>query len=316
MLVSLLFVVTSGAIATQQIAALSFPMAVQMARWTLALSGAVLVCTCFGACGAIRQTLRKGCFSGRRMLCWHQLLLILVLIFSVSQYEWLNKRERSMSLVMSEDHSYQNYDAFERRVSKYFNGAYFESLCSDDPSTTWLLDFVDRRCPDDMSQEYCSLSEKAKKICDTSCPAIRNANDITSIDLMKCCPSEELCSDGSKLSCPYHRCRVEILEELYAWVGPTKFASQFVIGLSALMLVLSCLLICFNPRDEIEIELLKTGVMSQEDVEAIRRLKESANVVTERGSFDVNQLDNLKAEQKTSKFGYRKRHTRVSPTNN
>ena len=30
------------------------------------------------------------------------------------------------------------------------------------------------------------------------------------------------------------------------------------------MLVLSCLLICFNPRDDIEIELLKSGVMTED----------------------------------------------------
>ena len=84
------------------------------------------------------------------------------------------------------------------------------------------------------------------------------------------------------------------------------------------MLVLSCLLICFNPRDEIEEELFKTGVMTTEDVEAIRRLKESANVATNRkATIDAESLEALKAEQKKGKFGHysRKRSNRVSPTN-
>lgn len=79
------------------------------------------------------------------------------------------------------------------------------------------------------------------------------------------------------------------------------------------MLVLSCLLICFNPRDDIEIELLKSGVMSEEDIEAIRRLKESKNVNTERGStISFQSIDTFKSETKRGVFS-RKRLNRISP---
>ena len=149
-----------------------------------------------------------------------------------------------MKLVISDPDSYPDYDAFERRFSKVFNGAYFDSLCSDDPSTARLLNFVDDKCPKRMGQDYCALSEKAKKNCDTSCSAMKDSNGVTSFDLMMCCPSEDLCIDGNKASCPYHRCRVEILEELYAWTAPAKIAAQFVCVLSVLMLILSILLIC------------------------------------------------------------------------
>ena len=92
-LVSLAFVITSGVVASGKVAALvslllhplkykgdvrslrlspiitvfvnvdfckSFPMAQDMAFIVLMLSSAVFLCTCFGCCGAIRQTLRKG----------------------------------------------------------------------------------------------------------------------------------------------------------------------------------------------------------------------------------------------------------------
>jgi hypothetical protein len=66
------------------------------------------------------------------------------------------------------------------------------------------------------------------------------------------------------------------------------------------------------------VELLKTGVMSAEDVEAIRRLKESNNVVMKRGSkIDAESLETLKEVQKKKQFGtfHRKgRADRVSPT--
>jgi hypothetical protein len=92
--------------------------------------------------------------------------------------------------------------------------------------------------------------------------------------------------------------------------SPAKLAAEFVCLLSAVMLILSCLLICFNPRDDndIEIELLKSGVMSEEDIDAIRRLRESKNITTARGGIPFNSMDS----QKRSVFG-RKRLDRISP---
>lgn len=312
---SALCMVASGLVSMGRVAAISFPAAKETASWILALSSMVFVCTCFGCFGAIRQTLRRGCFSGRRMLCLHKLVILIVLVFSASQYEWLDKRENTMKLVIS-NHTFYPYDAFERRISTYFNNAYFDSLCSDDPSTKVLLSFVDLRCPERMGQKYCTLPEKKKMLCDTSCPAAKGNSNFT--DLMICCPSEESCKGGNDASCPYHRCRVGIMQELHRWAAPTIVAARFVIALMVLILILSCLLICYNPRDEIEVELLKTGVMSAEDVEAIRRLKESNNVVMKRGSkIDAESLETLKEVQKKKQFGtfHRKgRVDRVSPT--
>ena len=102
--------------------------------------------------------------------------------------------------------------------------------------------------------------------------------------------------------------------------SPSKVVAQFVCALSSILLVLTGLLICYNPRDEIEVELLKSGVMTTDDVEAIRRLKEETLVNTRRGTISLDRLDALHAEQKKSRdksgFGIasRKRMTRVSPT--
>jgi hypothetical protein len=317
-LASFAFLVGSGLVSMGRIAALSFPAARETAMWVLALSSMLLVCTCFGCLGAIRQTLRRGCFSGRRMLFMHYLIVLTGMIFSVSRYEWLVKREQSMKLVISNPASYP-YDAFERRISGYFNNAYFDSLCSDDTSTKALLDFVDLRCPVTMGRTYCALPESKKWNCDTSCRAAKGSVSPTVSDLMRCCPSEELCKDEDDVSCPYHRCRVGIMQELHRWAAPTIAAARFIIALMALILILSCLLICYNPRDEIEVELLKTGVMSVEDVEAIRRLRQSNNVVMKRGSkIDAESLETLKEMQKENKakgFSTRRRMDRVSPTN-
>ena len=186
-LISFVFLVVFGFISAGKVAALTDPAARRMANWVLLLSAAVFVCTCFGCVGALRQTLRKGFFSGRRMLCLHQLLLSTVLVFGVSQYEWLNKRESSFALVVADRAAHPRYDAFERRVGQYFDNAYFDSLCEADRSSTWLLDFVDARCPAmaRMGREDCSAA------CDAAC---------TSSDVALCCPSETSCDAGNAVS--------------------------------------------------------------------------------------------------------------------
>ena len=318
LLVSVLCLGFSVLVATNNVAALSFGTAKETAQLVGVLSGAVFICTCFGCCGAVRQTLRKGLCTGRRMLCIHKLLLLAVLLFTLSQCEWQNKREKSLSLVATDQQFYTSYDSFEKKISTLFNNAYFESICSseDDKSTAWLLDFVDENCPLDMNGEKCALSSSNKKKCDTSCSALKGMTDYTTHDIKQCCPSQELCNEGVKAACPYERCRVGIATELVHWAHHAKIATQFVCSLAGFLLILSLLLICFNPRDEIEQELLKTGVMTEEDVEAIRRLKDTHNAKSKRrGSISVDELDTLKGGQ-NSLFGMTKRNSaRVSPVN-
>jgi hypothetical protein len=205
--VSLLFVAASALVVLGQLKALAFPEAQDLAKLILILSAGALIGSCMGCCGAIRQTIRKGC-SGRRILCFHQLLLLSVLFVSYTQLDWLTKRESSVELVIHDPKTYAEYDSFENRLSNHFNEAYFTSLCSTDPSTKWLLNFVEKNCHASMSQ--CALSGKKKKMCDTSCDKE---------DIAECCPSKVPCKDGNKLACPYHRCRVELMEELLAWTG-------------------------------------------------------------------------------------------------
>ena len=321
LLVSLICLAASCLVYVGKIDALQFNAARSTAELILLLSTAMLICTCFGCCGMFRQTIRKAkvcCFTGRRILCLHQVLLLTVLLFTVSQYEWLNKREYSMRSVVSGNELLQEYDSFERRVSKFFNQAYFESLCSEDASgkEKWLLNFVDEKCPDSMkNMNSCALTPSQRKTCDTTCSALRGLT-FTSIDLMQCCPSEDLCNSGNLQSCPYQRCRLEISLELLRWASYTKIFTQCVCALAGLMIVLSLLLICFNPRDEIEVELLKTNVMTEQDLEMIRRLKNSHNVTTKRrGSVSEDDLNLLKDNNQRSSLFSRKRYNRVSPTN-
>ena len=62
---------------------------------------------------------------------------------------------------------------------------------------------------------------------------------------------------------------------------------RFISFLASILIIFICLLVCYNPRDEIEVELLKTGVMTDEDIETIRRLKSEHKFSYQQGKIYV-----------------------------
>ena len=201
-----------------------------------------------------------------------------------------------MAAIIEDTERFPEYNAFERQINSYVNNLYFEglSLASPGASTSaasaWLLQFVENKCPIRMSQEHCiGIAIETRAICDVSSKS--------------CCPDESLCSSGVKDTCPYENCREEILEQIFDYLVPMRMGTFFVCVLTMLMLVLSCLLICFNKRDEIEIELLKGGNISEDDIAAIRRLKSNK---ARDNTIDFDQLE-------APRFGSRKRHVKVAP---
>jgi len=221
----------------------------------------------------------------------HLLLLISILFFGIVQMRFLETQEKRMAAIIEDNDSFPKYNAFERHISSYVNRLYFESLSSPDSlegsASAWLVEFVENKCPKRMSHQNCVLETRAN--CDTSTKS--------------CCPNESLCDSGVKDACPYDNCRHEILGQLYELLVPMRVGAFCVCVLAALMLVLSCLLICFNKRDEIEIELLKGGNISEEDIAAIRRLKSNK---ARDNTIDFEQLE-------APRFGSRKRRVKVSP---
>lgn len=228
--------------------------------------------------------------------CLHLLLLISILFFGIVQMRFLETQELRISAIIEDKDSFPKYNAFERHISSYVNNLYFESLSSPDSlvgssTSAWLVEFVENKCPKRMSPEHCILVLETRANCD---PVSKS-----------CCPDESLCNSGVKEACPYENCRVEILGQLFDLLVPMRVGAFCVCLLAALMLVLSCLLICFNKRDEIEIELLKGGNISEDDVAAIRRLK-SSNKARDN-TIDFDQLEGA------PRFGSRKRRVKVSP---
>jgi hypothetical protein len=134
-----------------------------------------------------------------------------------------------------------SYDNFEKSISTQFNTNYFSSQCdSADPSNTWFFKLVDKVCPEDISSSSCG----------SQC-----GND------WQLCPSESSCdADPTSQKCPYALCRVEAIGWLISKVEPLFTFLLSSTYITAAMILLTCLLICYNPRDDVTEELIKTGL--------------------------------------------------------
>lgn len=315
LLLAIITAIFAALVSSGRIETLDFPEARQSATTIILMTLAILGCTIYGCCGAANQIVRKGyCCVGRRILCCHQFLLLGVLILSMIQQKELSNRARSINMVVGNVTNYPTYDSFERRLDQYFNKAYFEGNCalvesddnnpsSYDKSSEWFMKWIDANCPTTMQQSVCrELSDENKDLCDTTC-----SESIWSAE--RCCPSENLCLiEKVNESCPYNQCRKKVLQEVQKYIDPALIGLRFISFLTILMIIFTCLLICYNPRDDIEIELLKTGVMTEEDVETIRKLKSERNFSYDKGngkgqySIDLDAIHNQNQTRSPSRF--------------
>ena len=219
------------------------------------------------------------------MLCAHQLLLIAILFFGIVNLRYLQNQALRMDAIIEDVASFPEYNNFERHVSSYVNHLYFAESFQDSAAADWLTRLVEDKCPKLLSHCAQQLEEASDVYCDFSTKL--------------CCPNERLCLEsGLKTACAYEMCRPQLLKYLYGLVRPATIFVQVVLMVTLLMLLLSCLLICFNKRDEIEVELLKTGNLAEEDIAAIRERRAKM------------KPSNNKVRRRTIEFGSR---NRVSP---
>ena len=240
-----------------------------------------LAATCCGCCGSIRQVKRKGMFSGRRILGLFQLCLVALFVASTCLLVSLDRRSVALRSILSEPAAFPQYDPFEKRLSLLFNDAYFETVCEgtshSSRSSVWFRDWIKDNCPPSPSigrHEFCASDRKDLLKCNADCEDRVAASGLGIESDLQCCPAETLCLSGVLDACPYQNCRPQVMEEVTVWLSRLGTALRAIATLSAIMSILTCLLICYNPRDDIESELYKSGVLSSADVENIRRLKQ------------------------------------------
>ena len=254
-------------------------------RYTLfaviASSVLFLASTCCGCCGSIRQVKRKGLFSGRRVLGLFQLCLVALFVASTSTLVSLDRRSVTLRSILLDTTAFPHYDPFEKHLSLIFNDAYFDTVCEgtshSSRSNVWFRDWIKGNCPPSPSigrHEFCATNRSDLLQCNARCEDTVAASGLDVESDFQCCPAESLCLSGVLDACPYQNCRPQVLEEVTIWLGRLGTALRAIAILSITMSILTCLLICYNPRDDIENELYKAGVFTSADVENIKRLKQ------------------------------------------
>ena len=239
----------------------------------LIISTVILLCTIYAMLGTIRQTVRKGCWSGRRALGLHQLLLVFVLIFTFINQSELNRRASDINLMLeSEEALPELYTAFEVKLDEYFNPLYYNTICNAEyEQDAPIPKLIANVCP--QAAPAASLEDDSKSIC----------------DLQNECQSQSLTR-----TCPFHLCRRGILFQIEIVISRIARTVYFLSILSAIMIIFTCLLICYNPSDSIEVELFKAGLLNEEDVETIRNLKKENK---KKFSFEKGTRNTLNLEE-------------------
>ena len=238
-------------------------------------SALFLASVCCGCCGSIRQINRKGYLSGRRVLSLFQLCLAALFVASASSMLIVERRTLTLRSVLVDPANTLPQDPFEKHLGLLFNDAYFETVCSSSQSNAWLKDWIGNRCPPTTGRhEVCAFDRSDLLACDADCEDKLAASGKNIDSDLQCCATETLCLSGVVDACPYHACRSQVLDEAVKWLHRLALALRTVVILSVIMITLTCLLICYNPRDNIETELYKAGVFTARDVESINRLKQ------------------------------------------
>merc|ERR1711998_127108 len=212
----------------------------------IASSSVMIVMVFVGCFGALYQTVRLGHCQGRKLLGTYQLCLMFILIFQF--YSTIFCLNSWQALEDVKDHlkhgnSSVEYVYIEERISPHFNDYYFDTLDKQDSSKNdWFWSFVDDNCPDSMSTDNCNADSYAAS-----------------------CPDETGCDhapDNDRGDCPFDVCRIAANNKVIKYLKPVGQYGIFVFLVEVGLLVLTCTLSCFNPRDTDAEILTKSGTLS------------------------------------------------------
>lgn len=223
--------------------------------WTMLVGLGLVFLSCLGCFGVKRQIVRVGPCGGRRLLSLYQLLLLGLLFAFTTAFLAMRTLHTQVPLLLD------NPDAVYARSEQnllvpYFNRLYFKTrkaaVRAHDGgagSFNWFADWTRQSCPLSMDVGTC-----------TSCGT--DGDGGTSVPYTDgCCPRDDLCTAGNLDACPYHRCRLGVARFLSKRLGALQKYLNFLLILQLIVLISTCMLICYNPRDSFAELLAKTGVV-------------------------------------------------------
>lgn len=221
--------------------------------WTLLVGLGLILSSCINCVALKRQMVREGPCGGRKLLSMYQLLVMgLMVAFAVGL---LTMRTMQSAVPLLLEHPKAPYSRSEQKMlAPYFDRVYFKTKAvverdysEQGGSYKWFLAWTRQNCPLSMDMGSC-----------TTC----NSDGDSSIPYNDgCCPRQDLCTVGNLEACPYMRCRLGIATFLNRRLGRMQNYMYFFLALLLLVILSTCLLICYNPRDSFEDLLAKTGVV-------------------------------------------------------
>ena len=223
--------------------------------WTLLVGLGLLLSSCMSCIGLKRQVVRVGPCGGRTLLSIYQLLMLgLMVSFAVAL---LAMRALHSAVPLLLEHPDAPYARPEQKMlSPYFDRVYFKTKAvverdydEQGGSYKWFVAWTGQSCPLSMDMGSC-----------TSCGSEGDGGTTVPYN-DGCCPRQDLCTAGNLEACPYMRCRRGIATFLKLRLGLMQKYVYLFLGLQILVLLSTCLLICYNPRDSFEDLLAKTGVV-------------------------------------------------------
>lgn len=214
----------------------------------------VTAVTYIGCLGVVNQR-RKSPYTewqGMRLLVIYQVFLTLAL---VAEIYWLAYSLDSVNGLRSSALLYDAkkplpYQGLETTIATKFNAFFFAAQLSPfcpDLKYTWFWTFVDGYCNNpNMMQINCL---KCNDYSVTACDA-----------------DAQTCYKGGATyqiaACPYNACRKGILTFIYNTLAPFSYFVVAYTIFHLLLLVLNCLLMCYNPRDTDEKIRAKNGIFT------------------------------------------------------
>ncbi|CAE7669480.1 unnamed protein product [Symbiodinium microadriaticum] len=222
----------------------------------------ILMISLLGCMGVSHQSEQLSCWTGRRILALYQLSLLATIIGNLWMVTKLIILVRGLDATYSDLTSADDtvdYGRFEEAVADRFNEFFFSAAATcTDSKYAWFWSWVDDHCPVSIGQARCMACGDYSV---TTCPA-----------------DEDLCyaQSGGMDKCPYDQCRAGVLDYLISYMEPLNVALLVIAVFQLCIMVLTCMLICYTPQDTVEQMLVKTGTISEKDVDR-RRRKERSN---------------------------------------
>lgn len=218
--------------------------------WTLLVGLGLLLSSCMSCIGLKRQVVRAGPCGGRTLLSIYQLLVLGLMVAPFIALFAMRAMQSALPLLL--EHPDAPYARPEQKMlAPYFDRVYFKTKAvveqdydEQGGSYKWFVAWTGQNCP--LSCKSCGSEGDGG----TTVPYTHG-----------CCPREDLCTAGKLEACPYMWCRLGVATFLKLRLGLMQKYVYIFLALMLLVLLSTCLLICYNPRDSFEDLLAKTGVV-------------------------------------------------------